>query len=47
MVSIEDRTIKMKFLQSEDNDADIFTKNTTESTYKKHTRKFIIVNSAE
>ena len=44
---IEDGTIKIKFVRSEDNNADIFTKNTNESTYKKHTSKFMIVNSAE
>ena len=44
---IEDRTIKIKFVRSEDNDAYIFTKNSTESTYNKHTSKFIIVNSEE
>ena len=44
---VEDGTIKIKFVQSEDKDADIFTKKTNESTFEKHTSKFIIVNSAE
>ena len=44
---VEDGTIKIKFVRSEDNDADIFTKNANESTYEKHTSKFMIVNSAE
>ena len=44
---IEDGTIKIKFVRLEDNDADIFTKNKTASTYEKHTSKFMIVNSAE
>ena len=43
---VEDGTIKIKFLQSEDNNADMFTKNTTESTYEIHASKFMIVNSA-
>ena len=29
---VEDGTIKVKFIQSEDNGVDIFTKNTNEST---------------
>ena len=40
----EDRTIKIKFVRSEDNDADIFTKNTTASTYDKHTSMFMILS---
>ena len=44
---VEDGTIKIKFVRSEDNEADIFTKKTTESTYDKHTSKFIIVISVE
>ena len=43
----DDGTIKIKFVRSEDNDADIFTKNTNESTYEKYTSKFMIMNSAE
>ena len=30
--NVEDGTVKIKFVQSEDSNADIFTKNTTEST---------------
>ena len=37
---VEDGSIKIKFERLEDNDSDIFTKNTTESTYEKHTSKF-------
>ena len=44
---VEDGIIKTKFIKSEDNDADILTKNTSKSTYDKHTSKFMIVNSAE
>ena len=44
---VEDGIIKIKFVRSEDNDAYIFTKNTNEYTYEKHTSKFMIVNSAE
>ena len=41
---VEDGTIKIIFVRSEENDADIFTKNTSESTYNKHTEKFMIQN---
>ena len=44
---VQDGTIKIKFVRSEDNDADNFTKNTTASTYEKHTSKSMNVNSAE
>ena len=44
---VEDGMIKIKFLRSEDIDADIFMKNTNTATYDKHTSKFMIVNSAE
>ena len=44
---VEDGMIKIEFVRSEDNDADIFTKNNNESTYEKHTSKFTIMNSAE
>ena len=36
---IEDGIIKVIFIRSEDNDADIFTKNTTEELFKKHSTK--------
>ena len=36
---VEDGKIKIKFVRSEDNNADIFTKNANESTYEKHTSK--------
>ena len=42
---VENGTIKIIFVRSEDNDADVFTKNTSENTYNKHTRKFMIENS--
>ena len=44
---VDDGSIKIKFVRSEHNDADIFTKNSTESTYNKHASKFMPVNSAE
>ena len=34
---VEDGTIKSIFVQSQDNRADIFTKNTDESTFRRHT----------
>ena len=43
---VEEGMIKIVFVRSEENDADIFTKNTSESTYNKHTEKFIIQNSS-
>jgi len=42
---VENGTIKIIFIRSEDNDADVFTKNKSENTYDKHTRKFMIENS--
>jgi len=42
---VENGTIKIIFVRSEDNDADVFTKNTSENTYDKHTREFMIENS--
>ena len=42
---VEDGTIKIIFVRSEENDSDIFTKDTSESTYKKHTENFMIQNS--
>ena len=44
---IEDSTIKTQFMQSEDNDTDIVTNNTADSTYSKHKSKFMIMNFAE
>ena len=41
---VENGTIKIKLVQSEDNDADIFTKNATVATYDKHMSKFMILN---
>jgi hypothetical protein len=36
---IEDGILKIVFIRSEDNDADIFTKNTTEDLFIKHSSK--------
>ena len=44
---VEDGTIKIIFVLSEENDADIFTKNIPEFTYNKHIEKFIIQNSTQ
>jgi hypothetical protein len=38
---IEDDILKLVFIRSEDNDADIFTKNTTEDLFNKHTNKMV------
>ncbi len=38
---IDDGTIKIIFIKSEDNDADIFTKNVSEELFNKHTSKNI------
>jgi hypothetical protein len=38
---IEDDILKLVFIRSEDNDADIFTKNTTEDLYIKHSNKMV------
>jgi Reverse transcriptase (RNA-dependent DNA polymerase) len=38
---IEDGIIKIVFIKSEDNDADIFTKNAAEETFMRHTQKFL------
>ena len=43
---VEDGLIKIIFVRTEENDADIFTKNNSLSTYKKHTEKFMIQNSS-
>ena len=42
---VENGTIKIIFVRLEDDDADVFTKNTSENTYNKQTRKFMIENS--
>jgi hypothetical protein len=36
---IEDGILKVIFVKSEDNDADIFTKNTTDELFHKHAKK--------
>jgi ferric iron reductase protein FhuF len=38
---VEDGIIKVVFVKSEDNDADIFTKNTTEELFEKHSKKMV------
>jgi hypothetical protein len=38
---IEDGIVKVVFVKSEDNDADIFTKNTSEEIFKRHSDKLI------
>jgi hypothetical protein len=38
---IEDDILKLVFIRSEDNDADIFTKNTTEELFNKHSIKMV------
>jgi Reverse transcriptase (RNA-dependent DNA polymerase)/gag-polypeptide of LTR copia-type len=38
---IEDDVLKLLFIRSEDNDADIFTKNTSEELFNKHSSKFV------
>ena len=37
----EDRKIIIKFVKSEDNDADIFTKNTTNVIFHNHQKKLV------
>jgi hypothetical protein len=37
----EDDILKLVFIRSEDNDADIFTKNTTEDLFLKHSNKMM------
>ena len=43
---VEEGTIKIVFVRSDENDADIFSKNTLESTFNKHKEKFMIQNSS-
>ena len=38
---VEDGFIKIIFVKSEDNDSDIFTKNTSVDTYERHQRKVV------
>jgi hypothetical protein len=38
---IEDDIIKLKFIRSEENDADQFTKKIPEELFKKHTSKLV------
>jgi hypothetical protein len=38
---IEDGTIKVEFIRSENNDSDIFTKNLGKELFKKHSGKFM------
>jgi predicted RNA-binding protein with RPS1 domain len=38
---VEDGIVKINFVQSEENDADIFTKNLGSELFKKHASKFI------
>ena len=38
---VEDGVIKIQFLKSEDNDADVLTKNTYQATFTKQTSKFM------
>ena len=45
---IEEGIIKVVFVRSDENDADIFTKNTTEEIFVKHLKKIIgVVNKDE
>ena len=43
---VEEGTIKIVFVRLGEKDTDIFTKNTLESMYNKHTEKFMIQNSS-
>ena len=38
---IEDDILKLVFIRSEDNDSDIFTKNTNEDIFTRHSNKMI------
>ena len=38
---VENNVIKITFVRSEDNDADVFTKNVSENLFNKHTEKFM------
>ena len=39
---IVDNLIKVIFVRTDDNDADIFTKNTTQQVYDNHVKKYLI-----
>ena len=39
---IVDNLIKVIFVRTDDNDADIFTKNTTQQIYDNHVKKYLI-----
>ena len=38
---MENRTVKIVFVRSEQNDADLWTKNLKEDTYVRHSEKFM------
>ena len=38
---VEDGMVKVVFVKSEENDADIWTKNVNTDTFKRHTEKFM------
>ena len=44
---IEDGIVMIRFVKSEDNDADPYTKNTPNNIYEKHTSKYMDGNSTE
>jgi hypothetical protein len=44
---VEDGTVKIVFVRSEDNDADVFTKNTSTAIYNEHTAKFMVDSKSE
>ena len=44
---IEDGILKVIFVKSEDNDADIFTKNTSEELFHKHSKKNVEVTKKD
>ena len=39
---MENGVVKIMFIWSEENNADVFTKNTTKSVFEKHTKKFMV-----
>ena len=44
---VVDGTIVIKFVKSEDNDADIHTKNTNKETHMQHSEKFLATRQHE
>jgi hypothetical protein len=38
---VEDGILKVEFVNSSDNDSDIFTKNVSQATYERHAVKFL------